>query len=85
MSTIKSSINPALVESSYSLSFKSRSVTIVSFAKKHGRCLLLDSRYFLVPDASETESRVDYILLRTTRILEAYQQNYKASVKSRNC
>ena len=28
MSTIKSSINPALVESSYSLSFKSRSVTI---------------------------------------------------------
>ena len=58
---------------------------IVSFAKKHGRCLLPDSRYLLAPDASETESRVDYILLRTTWILEASQQNYKALVKSRNC
>ena len=64
---------------------KTCATIIVSFAKKHGRCLLLDSRYFLAPDASETESPVDYILLRTTWILEASQQNYKASVKSRNC
>ena len=64
---------------------KTCATIIVSFAKKHGRRLLPDSRYFLAPDASETESRVDYILLRTTWILEASQQNYKASVKSRNC
>ena len=64
---------------------KTCATIIVSFAKKHGRCLLPDSRYFLAPDASETESRVDYILLRTTWILEASQLNYKASVKSRNC
>ena len=32
--------------------------------------------------SSETRSRVDYILLRTTWILEASQQNYKASVNS---
>ena len=57
----------------------------VSFAKKHGRCLLPGSRYLLVPGASETRSRVYYILLRTTWILEASQQNYKALVKSRNC
>ena len=64
---------------------KTCATIIVSFAKKHGRRLLPDSRYFLAPDASETESRVDYILLRTTWILEASQQNFKASVKSRNC
>ena len=64
---------------------KTCATIIVSFAKKHGRCLLPDSRYLLAPDATETESRVDYILLRTTWILEASQQNYKASVKSRNC
>ena len=64
---------------------KTCATIIVSFAKKHGRCLLPDSRYFLAPDASETESRVDYILLRTTWVLEASQLNYKASVKSRNC
>ena len=64
---------------------KTCATIIVSFAKKHGRCLLPDSRYLLTPDASETESRVDYILLRTTWILEAAQQNYKALVKSRNC
>ena len=64
---------------------KTCATIIVSFAKKHGRCLLPDSRYLLAPDASETESRVDYILLRTTWILEASQQNYKASVTLRNC
>ena len=57
---------------------KTCATIIVSFAKKHGRCLLPDSKYLLAPDASETESRVDYILLRTTWILEASQQNYKA-------
>ena len=41
--------------------------------------------YLLARGASEKRSRVDYILLRTTWILKASQQNYKASVKSRNC
>ena len=64
---------------------KTCATIIVSFSKKHGRCLLPERRYILARDASETESRVDYILLRTTWILEASQQNNKASVKSRNC
>ena len=37
---------------------KTCATIIVSFAKKHDRCLLPDSRYLLAPDASETESRV---------------------------
>ena len=35
----------------------------MSFAKKHGRCLLPERRYILARDARETRSRVDYILL----------------------
>ena len=40
---------------------------------------------YLLEMQERQRSRVDYILLRTTWILEASQQNYKASVKSRNC
>ena len=64
---------------------KTCATIIVLFAKKHGRCLLPERRYILARDARETRSRVDYILLRTTWILEASLQNCKASVKSRNC
>ena len=58
---------------------------VCKLKSKHGRCLLRATTYLLARGASETRSRVDYILLRTTWILEASQQNYKASVKSRNC
>ena len=42
---------------------KTCATIIVSFAKKHGRCLLPERRYILARDARETRSRVDYILL----------------------
>ena len=54
---------------------------------RHYHCLVCKEAWLLpdVEDRSETGSRVDYILLTTTWVLVASQQNYKAPVKWRNC
>ena len=66
---------------------KTCATIIVSFANKHGHYTFLpDERTrILARGSSQTRSRVGYILPTTTWILVASQQNYKASVKSRNC